>query len=107
MLLARRNVVRDHATPELALLVGFDVEARDDAKVVGAAFKRVEEVGMGSQVGVDDFAVGEDDFVVKDIVADEAVAGGEERDASYDQISGSANVAFLSCLGRLSMTDLN
>lgn len=31
-------------------------------------------------------------MVIKDIVAEKAVTGGEERDASYDRIQESANV---------------
>ncbi len=95
MLLAGGDVVSDRATPEFALLEGFDVEAGDDAEVVGATFQRAEEIGIRGFVGVDYFAVGEDEFVVKDIVAEKAVTGGEERDASYDRIQESANVAFL------------
>ena len=78
MLLAGGDGVDDGATPEVALLESIDVEPGDDTEVIGAAFQGTEEVGVGILVGVDDGAIGEDDFVVKDIVADEAVAGGEE-----------------------------
>lgn len=78
MLLAGRDVVRDGATPEFALLEGFDVEAGDYAKVVGAAFQRAEEVGVGGLVGVDDLAARKNDFVVEDVVADETVAWAKE-----------------------------
>lgn len=39
VLFAGGDVVSDRATPELALLEGFDVEAGDDAEVIGATFE--------------------------------------------------------------------
>ena len=96
MLLAGRDVVGDHATPEFALLESFDVEACDDAEVVRAAFERAEEIRVGGSIDVDDLAVGENEFVVDDIVADETVAWTEERDASYDWSLKSAKRTFSS-----------
>ena len=69
------------AAPEAALRESTDVEARDDAEVVGAAFEGEPEVWVGGAVGGDDAAVAEDDFVGEDVVADEAFAGAEEGDS--------------------------
>ena len=53
---------------------------------------------MVSAVSIDDGAVGEDHFVVDDIVADEAVAGAEEGDASCSWMVELAGLAFLNLL---------
>ena len=72
--------VEDDAAPDLAAGEGEggQVDAGDNAEVVGAAFEDLPQIGVGLGVGGDGFAGGEDDLEVFDVVADEAVAGGEE-----------------------------
>ncbi len=61
-----------------------EVEAGDDAEVVGAAAESDPEVGVGGLVCGDEGAVGEDDVVGKDVVADETVAGAEEGETAWN-----------------------
>jgi hypothetical protein len=70
--------VEDIATPEQPLFKGAEVEARDDAEVVAPAAEGNPEVLVLVGIGVDDLARAEDDLEVDDIVADEALAAGEE-----------------------------
>lgn len=74
--------VEERAAPEVALLEGAQVEPGDDAQVVAAAPERDKQVRVLLAVGVDDFARGQDDFVVDDVVGDEAFARAEEREAT-------------------------
>lgn len=83
--------MRDHGVPDGALGEGPEVEARDDAEVVCAAFEGAVERWVVGLVGLDDGSVPEDGlgirvsfggrcleagltFVVDDAVAGEAVA---------------------------------
>lgn len=59
-----RERVREDAAEDLALLVGLHVEARHDAEVVAAAPERTPQVRVRAGARVDDFAGGEDDFVI-------------------------------------------
>ena len=77
LLFPRLDQVVDRTAPDFALGKCAQVEAGDDAEVVAPAFKGEVEVGVGFGVGIDDAAVSQDDFVVDDVVADEAVAWGE------------------------------
>lgn len=55
-------------------------EARHDAEIVGAAFEGTPEIGIGGCGGGGDGAGGKHDFVDENVGADQAEAGGEERD---------------------------
>lgn len=76
------DVVEDLAAVERCLLEGAEVEASDDAEVVGATTKGDPEVAVGSRVGIDDVAGCQDDLEIDDIIADEAVAGTEKGKAA-------------------------
>lgn len=73
--------VQDSAAEERARRECLHVEAGDDAKVVGTAFEGFEEIGRRC-VDVKDLAVGEDELVVDDVVADETCPAGEKGDAA-------------------------
>ena len=73
-----RGEVEHRTAPERPLFESPQVEARHDAEVVAAAAEGAPEIGVLVGVGVDDGAVGEDDLVVEDVVADEAFARGEK-----------------------------
>lgn len=60
----------------------FQVEARDDAEVVPAALESDKEVRMECSVCVDDVTGSQDDFEVRDVVADPAALRRKEADAS-------------------------
>ena len=75
--------VNDLSAPDIIQGHGFEVEAGDDSEVVGSAFQGLEEVGVFLGVGVDELGGGEDDLEVLDVVADEAVAGGEVGETSW------------------------
>ena len=77
-----RVVVADQVVRHLALGDRSDVEAGDDAEVVGAALQREPEVGVGACAGVRDFAACEDNFVAYDVVAAETVLAGCKGDSS-------------------------
>ena len=73
--------VDDSAAEKRARREGLHVEPGDDTKVVGAAFESFEEIGSGC-VDVKDLAVGEDELVIDDVVADETCPAGEKGDAA-------------------------
>ena len=75
--------VDDLSAPDVIQGHGFEVEAGDDAEVIGSAFQGLEEVGVFLGIGVDGLGGGEDDLEVLDVVADEAVAGGEVGETSW------------------------
>lgn len=57
---SRVEGVRDDASPELLILEGDQVEARDDAEVVGGALHGLEEIGVTVFVDIDNLAAAED-----------------------------------------------
>ena len=71
--------VEDGSSPERTLLERSQIVSSHDAKVVASAAESAPEIGVFALACVDDVAGGEDDFVVDDVVADEAFAGREER----------------------------
>lgn len=72
------DLVKYLAAVERGLGEGAEVEAGDDAEIVGAAAESYPEIGMGSCVGRDQGTVGENNVKREDVVADEAEAGAEE-----------------------------
>lgn len=83
-----RDVVEDLAAVEGALSEGAEVEASDDAKIVGAAAESDPKVFIDVGVCVDDFTRGKDDLEVDDIVANEAKAGAEEGETAFSEEEG-------------------
>ena len=73
-----RDGVHDLPGPERALVECYDVEACDDAEVVGAALEGTVEVGIFTVVGIGDGAVGKHNLVLQDVVGGEAVQRSKE-----------------------------
>lgn len=72
----------EETTPDLRGGEAAGRDARNDAEVVGATFESAPEVGVGGCGGCSDGPGGEDDFVVENIVADEAEPRGEEGETT-------------------------
>jgi hypothetical protein len=72
----------DCAAPEVVLLEESGVETGYDAEVVVAASEGPEKTRVAGAGRCYDGAVAEDDFVGLDVVAGEAIATGEEGDAT-------------------------
>jgi hypothetical protein len=83
LLVCRRVVENNEATPHVGAVDCLDVVLGDDAEVAGAALERFEQVDVFVGVGVDDSAGGEDDFVVYDVVAGQADACAVEGVAAF------------------------
>jgi hypothetical protein len=64
LLRKRGDGIDHHATPEGALGECFQIDACNDAEVVGATFEGVPEVRVAGGVGVYDASIGKDDLLV-------------------------------------------
>jgi hypothetical protein len=75
----RCGKVKYSAAPERALGKSAERELRYDAEVIPAAAEGTEEVGIFLLIRIDNVTIGKYDFVIRNVIADEAFAGGEER----------------------------
>lgn len=73
----------EEATPNSSGGEAAGCKAREDAKVVGAAFEGAPEVGVSRCGGCGDGARGEGEFIAENVGADQAEAGREEGETAY------------------------
>lgn len=79
--------VIDTAAPEWTLLEGADVVASHHAKVVAAATKSDQKIGVLVLIGVDNVAGSKYNLVVDYVVGYKTFTGGEERKSTCDLVS--------------------
>lgn len=86
--------IDSHTAPDVALREGDKIEAGHNSKVVGTALERLEQIGILLRVCIDDPPIGEHNLgtisrirdagtgsthlEVDDVIADKAIASGEE-----------------------------